>query len=124
MPILSQPVARRAMLLASGAAALTSPAAWAAGGSTMIDFSGVPVGRLPSGFTTTKTGQGAASVWAVLKDTSVEGGRVLAQTSTDQTDYRFPLAIYEKLSAANVDVNVRFKAVAGRVDRAGGIAVR
>ena len=42
----------------------------------------------------------------------------------DQTDYRFPLAIHEKLSAANVDVTVRFKAVAGRVDRAGGIAIR
>jgi len=90
----------------------------------MIDFSGVPVGELPGGFTTARTGQGAASVWAVLEDTSVEGGHVLAQTSTDQTDYRFPLAIHEKLSAANVDVSVRFKAVAGRIDRAAGIAVR
>ena len=42
----------------------------------------------------------------------------------DQTDYRFPLAIYDKLVAVNVDVTVRFKAVAGRVDRAGGIAIR
>jgi len=90
----------------------------------MIDFSGVPVGELPGGFTTARTGQGAASIWAVLEDTSVEGGHVLAQTSTDQTDYRFPLAIHEKLSAANIDVSVRFKAVAGRIDRAGGIAVR
>ena len=64
------------------------------------------------------------SVWAVLEDASVEGGRVLAQTSADQTDYRFPLAIYDKVAAANVDVSVRFKAVGGRVDRAGGIAVR
>ena len=89
-----------------------------------IDFSGPPVGQPPRGFTTAKTGQGAASVWAVLEDTSVEGGHVLAQTSADQTDYRFPLAIYEELSAANVDVSVRFKAVAGRADRAGGIGVR
>jgi hypothetical protein len=112
------------MLLASGAAVLTSPAAWAAGGSEMIDLSGVPNGELPAGFSTAKTGQGAASVWAVLEDASAEAGRVLAQTSTDQTDYRFPLAIYDKLSMANVDVSVRFKAIAGRVDRAGGIAVR
>ena len=90
----------------------------------MIDFSGVPVGELPRGFTTARTGQGAASVWTIMEDISVEGGHVLAQTSTDQTDYRFPLAIYEKLSAANLDVSVRFKAVAGRVDQAGGIAVR
>jgi hypothetical protein len=90
----------------------------------MIDLSGVPVGQLPAGFKTARTGQGAASVWTVLDDGSIEGGHVLAQTSTDQTDYRFPLAIYDKLSVANVNVSVRFKAVTGRVDRAGGIAVR
>jgi hypothetical protein len=49
---------------------------------------------------------------------------VLAQTSTDQTDYRFPLAIYDPLTAANLDASVRFKAVAGRIDRAGGLAIR
>ena len=90
----------------------------------MIDLSGVSPGQVPPGFKTARTGQGAAAVWAVQEDASVEGGRVLAQTSTDQTDYRFPLAIYDKVSAANVDVSVRFKAVAGSVDRAGGIAVR
>jgi hypothetical protein len=37
---------------------------------------------------------------------------------------RFPLAIYKPLSVKNVDVSVRFKAVAGRVDQAGGIALR
>jgi hypothetical protein len=52
------------------------------------------------------------------------GGRVLAQTSSDRTDYRFPLAIYQPVSAADVEVSVRFKAVAGDVDRAAGIAVR
>ena len=55
---------------------------------------------------------------------SVAGGRVLAQTSSDQTDYRFPLAIYDRVNARNVEVTVRFKPVAGRIDRAGGIAVR
>jgi hypothetical protein len=124
MPILSRHVGRRALLLASGAAAITSPAVWAAGASVMIDFSGVPVGQLPTDFMTARTGSGAVSVWVVQEDASAEGGRVLAQTSTDQTDYRFPLAIYEKLSPANVDISVRFRAVGGRVDRAGGIAVR
>jgi hypothetical protein len=112
------------MLVASGAAAISSPVAWATGGSVMIDLSGVPVGQLPGGFKTARTGQSAASVWAVLDDGWVEGGHVLAQTSADRTDYRLPLAIYDKLSVANVDVSVCFKAVAGRVDRAGGIAVR
>jgi hypothetical protein len=33
-----------------------------------------------------------------------------AQTSTNQTDYRFPLAIYDRISAANLDVSVRSRA--------------
>src|SRR5262249_49095899 len=38
--------------------------------------------------------------------------------------YRFPLAIYQPISVANLEVTVRFKAVAGEVDRAGGIVLR
>jgi hypothetical protein len=60
----------------------------------------------------------------VVEDASVPAGRVLAQTSNDQTDYRFPLAIYDGVTARDVEVTVRFKAVAGRIDRAGGISVR
>jgi hypothetical protein len=37
---------------------------------------------------------------------------------------RFPLAIYKPLSAKNLNVSLRFKAVAGSVDQAGGIALR
>ena len=90
----------------------------------MIDLSKTPPGPLSSGFTTARTGGGAPGEWRVEEDTSVPAGRVVAQTSSDQTDYRFPLAIYQTVVAANVDVTVRFKAVAGRVDRAGGIAIR
>ena len=75
-------------------------------------------------FTVARTGQGAPAAWAVQEDASVPSRRVISQTSTDRTDYRFPLAIYEKLSVMDLDVKVHFKAVGGRVDRAGGIAVR
>ena len=51
-------------------------------------------------------------------------GRAIEQTSTDRTDYRFPLAIHDSFSAANVVVELRFKAVAGKIDQAGGIVVR
>ena len=34
----------------------------------------------------------------------MSGGRAIEQTSTDTTDYRFPLAIYQSVSAGNVDV--------------------
>lgn len=36
----------------------------------------------------------------------------------------FPLAVYDKLPAANLDVRVRFKAVPGSLDRAGATAIR
>jgi len=46
------------------------------------------------------------------------------RTGTDRTDYRFPLAIHEASSATNLEAAIRFKAVAGKVDQAGGIAIR
>jgi hypothetical protein len=59
-----------------------------------------------------------------VADPTAAAQKAIAQTSTDRTDYRFPLAVYEPLSAANVEVSIRFKPVAGKVDQAGGIAVR
>ena len=93
-------------------------------GAGVFDQANTMVGFLPPGFVTARTGQGAEGVWAVVEDISVPGGRALAQTKADTTDHRFPLAIWQRVTAANVEVSVRFKAVAGRVDRAGGIAVR
>ncbi len=93
-------------------------------GAVVIDFSVAQLGRLPEGFVMALTGTGAPSAWAVVEDPTVRGGRVLAQTSADRTDYRFPLVIDDKVSIANLDVTVRFKSVAGQIDRAGGIALR
>ena len=71
------------------------------------------------------TGSGAPAQWELLTDATAPSKRkVLAQTSTDKTDYRFPLAIFDSPVAADVDVAVRFKPVGGEVDRAAGIAVR
>ena len=89
----------------------------------MVSFS-AEFGGLPEGFHVARTGKGAPAAWSVVEDSSVPGGRVLAQTSSDQTDYRFPLAIYDRVNAKNVEVSVRFKSIAGQIDRAGGIAVR
>jgi hypothetical protein len=89
----------------------------------MIAFTGTP-GAAPENFESARTGSGGPGKWAVVEDTSAEGGRAVEQTSTEKTDYRFPLAIYQPLSAKNVEVSLRFKPMAGAVDRAGGIAVR
>jgi len=90
----------------------------------MITFTNTQAGAAPQDFTFARTGSGGPGQWIVVDDASAEGGRAVEQTSTEKTDYRFPLAIYQPLSAKDVDVSVRFKPMAGAVDRAGGIAVR
>jgi hypothetical protein len=89
-----------------------------------VPFTESQIGALPLGFAAERTGSGAPADWKMVQDDTMAGGRVLAQISTDRTDYRFPLAIYQPVSAANVEVSVRFKAVAGGTDRAAGIVVR
>ena len=89
-----------------------------------IDIRAMPLGVAPLGFQFGRTGLGATGDWRVVADPSALGGKAVAQVSPDPTDYRFPLAIYQPLSAKDVEVTVRFKPMAGRVDQAGGIAVR
>jgi glycosyl hydrolase family 59 (putative galactocerebrosidase) len=112
------------LFIAIAATALLPVAARAQETPTNVDIAQMPVGGLPSDFTTWRTGQGAPAQWSVVQDTSANGGHAIAQTSQDQTDYRFPLAIYKPVSAKNVEATVRFKPVDGKIDQAGGIAVR
>jgi hypothetical protein len=93
-------------------------------GATMIAIDHMTVGTAPDGFKFARTGQGGPAQWTVVADATAAGGRAIEQTSTDRTDYRFPLAIHEASSATNLDAVIRFKAVAGKVDQAGGIAIR
>lgn len=115
-------------ILAATAAACAIVCAGSAGftqtGAIMIAIDKMTVGTAPADFEFARTGRGGPARWAVVADAAASGGRAIEQTSTDATDYRFPLAIYQPVSAGNVDVMVRFKAIAGKVDRAGGIAVR
>src|SRR5882762_9278010 len=92
--------------------------------TTMITIESMRVGAPPEDFDFGRTGHGGPGQWAVVADTTSPSGRAIEQSSTERTDYRFPLAIHRPLSARNVDVALRFKAVSGNVDRAGGIAVR
>ena len=89
-----------------------------------IDISRMNPGLAPDGFTFWRTGDGEVGDWRVLEDPSASDRQVIAQTSKDSTDYRFPLAVYRPISAKNVDVVLRFKPVGGTVDQAGGIVVR
>jgi hypothetical protein len=120
------PTRKPALTMALAACVIASAAAStrAETGASMIAIDQMTAGSPPAGFSFARTGQGGPAQWVVNADTSASAGRVIEQTSTDRTDYRFPLAIYDAASAANVEVAVRFKAVAGKVDQAAGIALR
>ncbi len=110
----------------SGMAAVERPApAQAAGQQLAYNFDSDSVGQLPNKFHSARTGQGSESKWAILADpTAPSKPNVVAQTSIDKTDYRFPLLIADEGSFHDLDISVKFKAVSGRVDQAGGLIFR
>ena len=96
-----------------------------AGKQFVYDFDSDAPGLLPAKFHPAKTGGGASEKWAATADpTAPSKPNVVAQTSTDQTDYRFPLLIADEGSFQDLDISVRFKAVSGRVDQAAGLVFR
>lgn len=90
----------------------------------MIAIQEMKRGSPPAGFTFARTGRGEDGQWSIVEDNTATTGQAIEQTSADATDYRFPLAIPDSFSATDLDVEIRFKAVAGRLDQAAGIAVR
>ena len=92
---------------------------------TVLDFDTAEVGKLPANFSTALTGSGGLAAWVVQEDpTAPSGNKVLAQTSVDETSYRFPLCVYDNLTAKDVMVSVKFKPISGKVDQAAGIVWR
>jgi hypothetical protein len=90
-----------------------------------IEFGSMPAGAPPAGFTQMLTGKGKPGDWVVAEDAAApDKMRVLAQSSSDPTGERYPLCVHDAFSAGNVDVEIRFRPVAGRVDRAAGIVFR
>jgi len=90
-----------------------------------INFAAAEPGKLPPDFSTELTGGGGPISWVVRDAPAAPGGgRTLVQESADDTSYRFPLCLYDKLIARDVAVEVSYKAIAGKVDQAGGIVLR
>jgi hypothetical protein len=97
----------------------------AAGKQFVYSFDADAPGQMPAKFHSAKTGGGTAEKWSVIADPAAPSKpNVVAQTSTDQTDYRFPLLISDEGSFQDLDLSVRFKAVSGSIDRAGGLVFR
>ena len=92
------------------------------GQARKVDFQQDTVGQPPKGLVfghTRKTG--TPGRWLVQED---KGGKYLAQLDADGTRNRFPMAVVAEVSAANVDLSVRFRPVSGRVDQAAGLVWR
>jgi hypothetical protein len=107
------------LLFLSAALAAQTPA------RRVIDFESDNVGQGPAGFSFALTGSGRPGGWVVRKDEGApEKGNVLAQTDADRTSYRFPVAVFNDVTAKDVDISVRFRPVSGGVDQAAGLVWR
>jgi len=114
----------RLVLLFLGLVVSTSQAA-AQSGKRTWNFDQNPAGNLPAGFASALTGQGTTGQWSVMKDDSAPSPpNVLAQTSTDSADYRFPLAIADGTIYRDLTLSVKFKTLSGKVDQGAGLVFR
>ena len=90
-----------------------------------INFDRSQPGSVPDGWTIGMTHAGPAPKWEVLKDQSAPSPpNVFAQTSTDRTAGRFPLAVWDRASLKDGTLTVKFKAISGTVDQGAGLVWR
>jgi len=85
------------------------------------DFESDAESALPAGFSFGRTGRGREGRWTVRAD---GGEHVLAQLDTDDTNFRFPIAVANDPLLRDVRVSVRCKMLSGETDRACGLVAR
>lgn len=108
---------RRATLLTWALALAVTHAA-----TRTVDFNLDTIEQPPKGFEFGHTaGVGRPGRWIVQAEGS---NKFLVQTDADSTRSRFPVAVLSDVSAADIDLSVRFKPVSGRVDQAAGLVWR
>ena len=89
------------------------------------DFQSDKVDEAPAGFSFGMTGQGRPGKWVVRTDPSAPAGdHVLAQVDSDDTDYRFPVAVADAPVLKDLGLEVRCKQVSGKTDQACGLVFR
>lgn len=89
-----------------------------------FNFDADTLGAPPKGFEFGLTGQGSPGEWVVRAEKDApSGGNVLAQTDTDDIDYRFPVA-YTGPDMKDLHLSAKCKAVSGEVDQAFGLVFR
>jgi hypothetical protein len=102
-----------------------SPGAGAADGPVSWSFEKDTAGKAPAGFSFARTGEGKAGRWIVRDEPGAPSGKaVLAQVDTDDTDYRFPLAVADRPEIKDLRLTVKCKPTEGKVDQACGLVFR
>jgi signal transduction histidine kinase len=85
-----------------------------------VNFDTLPAGTAPAGWTATQTGTGQAKWAVVADDTAPSKPNVLKQSG--QATY--PVCIKDDTSVKDGFVEVKFKALSGKEDQAGGVLWR
>ncbi len=88
------------------------------------NFDSDAVGKPPAGFSFGRTGKGAEGQWIVRAEADAPSKpNVLAQVSTDDTDYRFPV-VFTGPEMKDLRLSVKCKPVSGQVDQGCGLVFR
>lgn len=117
---------------------LAALVAWSAGAAQRgFDLGDVATNAPPAGWRAALAGEGPPSDWQVRLDdapgavavpapgaASLAQQTVIAQVSTDPTDERYPLLIYDAERFGDFRLTLRFRTVAGKVERMAGVAFR
>ena len=109
----------------------------AAGAEIKIDFGDAATNREPANFHTALAGGGRPGEWKIVMDEVppllaplspqapvVTRRAVVAQTSTDPTDERFPMLIYDGETFKDFNLTTRFKIVGGIAEQMAGVVFR
>lgn len=112
--------------------------AWSVSGAELhFNFNNSSEGSTPTNFATALLGGGPPPVWKIVADDvpsafqSFNGqtplmnhALVLAQTTEDKTDERYPMFIYQDQSFRDFSFKTQFKIVSGTVEQMAGLVFR
>jgi hypothetical protein len=112
--------------------------AWSVAGAELhFNFGEYPEGAAPTNFHAALLGDGPAPVWKIIsadvpsqfqafagKAPLMNHSTVLAQTSEDMTDERFPMFIYDGATFDDFKFSTRFKTVSGITEQMAGVVFR
>ena len=86
-------------------------------GAQTVNFDNLKTGAPPPGWTATKTGSGSAK-WTIETDATAPSKPNVLKQSGEAT---YPVCIKNDTNLKDGFVQVKFKAISGKTDRAGGV---